>query len=292
MSDAIEEGAIAPAGGSQPDGAAGGSPASLARPEWLSDDRYWNAEKGSLEAEKLYGSYRELQGAFGRRVSELGPASIKALVEHIPDEMRTAWTEETKTKLATDAEWLKPLIEAQLPKPPEAYEIAPDVKAPVDKDSELYKEFTDFAKQSGLPNEAFNKLLQFAEKIAPPVMTDDERQAELDTRLKALGPNPGDRIKSVVQAARNALAPDLRDGINDFMGAIVDPRAFMALEALVKASGERQPPTGAGAPAVDSVTQESLDAMTRDPRYWRERDPAFVARVTAGFQKLYGGETI
>ena len=27
--------------------------------------------------------------------------------------------------------------------------------------------------------------------------------------------------------------------------------------------------------------------MMRDPRYWRERDPGFVAQVTEGFQRLY-----
>jgi hypothetical protein len=27
--------------------------------------------------------------------------------------------------------------------------------------------------------------------------------------------------------------------------------------------------------------------MMRDPRYWRERDPALVAQVTEGFKRLY-----
>jgi hypothetical protein len=27
--------------------------------------------------------------------------------------------------------------------------------------------------------------------------------------------------------------------------------------------------------------------MMRDPRYWRERDPSFIAQVTEGFQRLY-----
>ena len=27
--------------------------------------------------------------------------------------------------------------------------------------------------------------------------------------------------------------------------------------------------------------------MMRDPRYWRQRDPEFIARVTAGFKRLY-----
>lgn len=33
--------------------------------------------------------------------------------------------------------------------------------------------------------------------------------------------------------------------------------------------------------------EAELQALMRDPRYWRERDPAVVARVTEGFQRLY-----
>ena len=41
------------------------------------------------------------------------------------------------------------------------------------------------------------------------------------------------------------------------------------------------------APAAEP-TQEALVEMMRDPRYWRQRDPEFIARVTAGFKRLYG----
>ena len=34
-------------------------------------------------------------------------------------------------------------------------------------------------------------------------------------------------------------------------------------------------------------SEAELQALMRDPRYWRERDPATVARVTEGFQRLY-----
>ena len=31
-----------------------------------------------------------------------------------------------------------------------------------------------------------------------------------------------------------------------------------------------------------------LQSMMRDPKYWRDKDPSFVAKVTEGFQKIYG----
>jgi hypothetical protein len=44
-----------------------------------------------------------------------------------------------------------------------------------------------------------------------------------------------------------------------------------------------------GGDPVAHADHATLSAMMRDPRYWRERDPAFVAEVTDGFKRLYVG---
>lgn len=36
-----------------------------------------------------------------------------------------------------------------------------------------------------------------------------------------------------------------------------------------------------------TLDQTQLDSMMRDPRYWRDRDPAFIAKVTEGYKRLY-----
>jgi hypothetical protein len=36
------------------------------------------------------------------------------------------------------------------------------------------------------------------------------------------------------------------------------------------------------------VGQQDLDAMIRDPRYWRDKDPSFIGTVTEGFRRKYG----
>lgn len=43
-----------------------------------------------------------------------------------------------------------------------------------------------------------------------------------------------------------------------------------------------------GEPAA-AAGEGDLHALMRDPRYWRDRDPATVAKVTEGFQRLYPG---
>lgn len=38
------------------------------------------------------------------------------------------------------------------------------------------------------------------------------------------------------------------------------------------------------------MKESDLRAMMRDPRYWRDRDPAFINEVTNGFSRLYAAE--
>lgn len=39
--------------------------------------------------------------------------------------------------------------------------------------------------------------------------------------------------------------------------------------------------------AAEPQAEDDLHRMMRDPRYWRDRDPTFVGRVTEGYRRLY-----
>lgn len=41
---------------------------------------------------------------------------------------------------------------------------------------------------------------------------------------------------------------------------------------------------------LPTMTEEQLRDMMRDPRYWRQREPEWVKRVTDGFRALVGGK--
>lgn len=41
------------------------------------------------------------------------------------------------------------------------------------------------------------------------------------------------------------------------------------------------------APSHDGPDEKKLISMMRDPKYWREKDPSFVEKVTKGFEGLY-----
>lgn len=53
-------------------------------------------------------------------------------------------------------------------------------------------------------------------------------------------------------------------------------------------TGEKPIPVNLGASAQQGgKTKAELDTMMQDPKYWRDKDPAFIAEVTEGYQKLY-----
>lgn len=63
----------------------------------------------------------------------------------------------------------------------------------------------------------------------------------------------------------------------------------MALHAMM-AGSEPLALSTVGDRAGSADGEAELRTLMRDPRYWRERDPAVIARVTQGFQRLYPGQ--
>lgn len=62
----------------------------------------------------------------------------------------------------------------------------------------------------------------------------------------------------------------------------------MALHSMMSGTEPAALSMNAGR-ATGGDGEAELRALMRDPRYWRERDPSVIARVTDGFQRLYPG---
>jgi hypothetical protein len=60
----------------------------------------------------------------------------------------------------------------------------------------------------------------------------------------------------------------------------------MALYRMMKGQEPSLTPDAFGKGA-EGGNEDNLRQMMRDPRYWRERDPQYVAKVTEGFQRIY-----
>lgn len=59
----------------------------------------------------------------------------------------------------------------------------------------------------------------------------------------------------------------------------------MALHRMMK--GEEPKMAKGEAQGQSSTDMNEIKSLMRDPKYWKEKDPATVARVTEGFKKIY-----
>lgn len=61
----------------------------------------------------------------------------------------------------------------------------------------------------------------------------------------------------------------------------------LALHRMMKTGAEPRLAGRKSTPVQGGLDEAELSSMMRDPKYWRERDPSFVQKVTQGFESLY-----
>lgn len=90
------------------------------------------------------------------------------------------------------------------------------------------------------------------------------------------------------EVSRQILAWGKANMPPDVLGALATTfEGVMALHGMMT-SGE--PALGAGAGTAEPpLDEEGAKALMRDPRYWRDRDPALVRKVGRAFERLYPG---
>lgn len=280
MTEAAETAATETPPGAQSSEAGAGT--IVERPEFI-PEKFWDGEAKAPRVEDLARSYGDLEKLIGSRVHDLGTEARRKLAAALPDELKSTWAEEHRTALAADPEFLTPLEEAwkgkHLPKAPEAYETPTrEDGAAYDAEHPLYSTAMELAKKYALPQEAFNGLLDLTYQAR----ADYETPPDL-AEWKAAIPDIEPRAKAVYNRLRGVAG----DHAGTLINQVRDPNAFLALEAIVKASGPKSLALEAGQ-AEPEITAEKLDEMMRDPRYWRDHDRDFHAKVTNGFKRLHG----
>jgi hypothetical protein len=122
-----------------------------------------------------------------------------------------------------------------------------------------------------------------AEKMAP-MVRDIARDFSADHEIEKLishfgGPDKWKEVSRQLLAFghRNLPADVLENLSNSFEGVL-------ALHRMMKSD---EPGLHKKVENASGVNEKDLKSMMRDPRYWRDKDPAFVAKVTEGFEKMY-----
>jgi hypothetical protein len=283
---------------SETGGEAPGSPASPppARPEWVTEDRFWDAEKGAPKVEEVFRAYDGARALIGKRVGDLSPAAKRQLAETYEEEIRGSWLAEERAKLTEDPEFLEPLKQKFLDEvrpAVEKYEIPPGIVPEgmeLDPEHPLLVGLQEKAKADRWSPELFADVLKMGLELLPEAKTPEQRLAEL-------GPKAQERALAIVNmgrtVAKRAAGNDpqaqmqAEAEVNALFREIHSPQALTALERILGGVGERASP-GGNSRVEPQLTEADLRAIIRDPNY--TKDPRLQQKVTEGYKRLYGDQ--
>lgn len=124
-----------------------------------------------------------------------------------------------------------------------------------------------------------------AEKLMP-MMLEIAADMQADREVEKLMTHFGG-AENWKEISRQLLAygqKNLPETVLDNLASSYD--GVLALYAMMQ--GKEPKMHGASDGGADLPGEKELASMMRDPRYWKHKDPAFVAKVTEGFQRIYG----
>lgn len=215
------------------------------RPDWL-------PEKFE-RPEELANSYKELERSFYKR----------------RDEFRNEIMEEINKEAANHA-----------PTSPADYEI--NVEAPEGLEYQINEEdpMLDWFKQTahnyGLSQDEFNGLM------SEYVQMDAMRGPDWNVESEHLGEYAEKRLERVDGWAHKNLS---EEAYNVFANVPASAGMVQLFEELMELNGQPQFNMVSESEFQEQISIDDLRTMQNDPRYWKEKDPAFIARVRAGFDQ-------
>ncbi len=152
-------------------------------------------------------------------------------------------------------------------------------------DDPLWQFWRKTAHANGLSQEQFmDGVLLFAEQVIAPTPSREDAAAARQSVYDKLGEHGAARAHSVWQGLVALVGENRARALDEALGSA---DAIAALElVLERASQGRFVPLNAGARSPFKSEAE-LKTMMADPRYWRDRDPRFVADIEDGWKRLY-----
>lgn len=139
---------------------------------------------------------------------------------------------------------------------------------------------------AGLTNEQVQVVYDVAaEKMVPMVMrmaADYQAEHELEKLITHFG-GP----EAWQETARQLLAFGQKTLPADVLDTLAS--SYDGVLALHRMMGGTEPAMVKSRDAAPNMAEMDLQSLMRDPKYWRDQDPAFVAKVTEGFKRMYGG---
>lgn len=125
-----------------------------------------------------------------------------------------------------------------------------------------------------------------AEKLVPLVL-EVAAEFQADREVERLmdhfgGPENWREVsRQLLAFGRKNLPEDVLDGL------AASYEGVMALYKMMKAAGETPSMAAKTESATMGESEAELYSLMRSPKYWRDKDPATVRKVTQGFESLY-----
>lgn len=225
-------------------------------------DKFRDPETGGVRVEALLKSYLELERRLSSQASAASPVP--------PPPVDPASLDPQLLRLAL-----------RVPEAPEGYCIACD-HGLFGPDPEINARLH----QAGYSPEQAQLLYDLAAERMVPLIQQIAAEFQAEREVERLTARFGgeERWREVSRqllawAGKNLPAAAVEGLSTTYEGVMALYKMMSGTEPSTLAMPAGRPSGGEG--------ESELRALMRDPRYWRDRDPTVVARVTDGFQRLY-----
>ena len=246
------------------------APEAAPRPDGV-PAKFWDPEAGQLRTDALLKSYLELERRLG---ADPAPPAAAADTAAAAD---AASDDAAAPEASLDDADAAP--RPDIPADPDGYEIATasDLVAP---DPEVNKRLH----QAGFTQDQAQLVYKLAEDYLLPAVSEAYGEVFVQQELGRLEQAFGgpDGWQSTAEQLRTWGKANLESEVYDTLASSYD--GVMAMHQMMQAREPRV--VHADAPATPA-DEGQLRRMMQDPRYWRDRDPAFVGEVTRGFERLF-----
>lgn len=216
-------------------------------------DKFWNPETSEVRLDDLIKSYCALEKKLG-----------------------------TGFAMPEDDEGRMKILQALgMPESPDGYDIK--------MKNDLLAVDTDVNKRlhaKGFTSEQVQEVYDLASDRLVPMILDIAAEFQADREVERLVSAFGGKeqwrevSRQLLAYGRKNLPPQVLEGLSGSYDGV------MALYQMMK--GEAPAAIENAAASTGAVSEKDLHSLMRDPKYWRDKDPATIAKVTEGFKQLYG----
>lgn len=141
----------------------------------------------------------------------------------------------------------------------------------------------------GFTNEQVQEIYDLANERLVPLILEMAAEFQADRELERLVSEFGGAEKwgLVSKQLQDFGAKNLPPAA--YQGLCCSYEGVMALYQMMKL-GSKNPMLKSAADKLGVFDEASLAEMMKSPKYWKDRDPAFIAKVSEGFSRLYEGK--